>query len=192
MIGRLTMAAAALVLMVACANVEPAGRNAQRNSDAATLPPPAAQTSPLPPPARQSNPLPPPRTTVTPAPTLPAPAPTTTQQTLPPPQASNAPPVAAANVAAPPPPRVAPPQDDGEVVVPGVVQRQVPPPNGDPRSVAERAADIRSWDRCVTRVQSAGESDPTRPQLDSPEEVCSRSLGMASRTAVPDSRQPRR
>lgn len=189
MIGRLTIAAAALLLMTACANVEPAGRNAQRNEGAATLPPPATQSTPLPPPARQSTPLPPPRTTVTPAPALPAPAPTATPQTLPPP---NTPPVAASDVAAPPPPRTAPQQDDGEIVVPGVVQRQVPPPNGDPRSVAERAADIRAWDRCVTRVQSAGDGDPTRPQLDTPEEVCSHSLGMASRTAVPDSRQPRR
>lgn len=52
--------------------------------------------------------------------------------------------------------------------------------------------DINAWDRCVTHVQAAFESDPMRPQLDSPEEYCSQSLGMANRTAVPDSRRSAR
>jgi hypothetical protein len=114
---------------------------------------------------------------------------------LPPPAAApvqtQRPVVAAPNVAAPPPPRPVA-ERDGDIVVPGVVERQVPAPNGDPRSVAERTADIRAWDRCVTRVQSSYESDPTRPQLDTPEDVCSQSLGMANRNAVPDSRSQRR
>jgi hypothetical protein len=48
--------------------------------------------------------------------------------------------------------------------------------------------DINAWDRCVTHVQSAFERDPMRPQLQSPEEYCSQSLGMTNRTAVPVSR----
>jgi len=83
------------------------------------------------------------------------------------------------------------PQDD-EVIVPGQREQQIAPPNGDPRSTSERMQDIRSWDQCVTRVQSAFERDPMRPQLDSPEEYCARSLGMADRDAIPISRQERR
>jgi hypothetical protein len=52
--------------------------------------------------------------------------------------------------------------------------------------------DIRAWDQCVTRVQAAFESDPMSPQLDSPEEYCSQSLGMSDRDAVPLSRTERR
>lgn len=100
------------------------------------------------------------------------------------------PPVAAPNVSvapAPAPPRRASGED--EIVVPGQVQRQIPPPNGDPRSRAERIEDIRAWDQCVTSVQAAFESDPMRPQLQSPEEVCRTSLGMAARDGVPESRR---
>lgn len=100
------------------------------------------------------------------------------------------PPVAAPNVSVAPtpaPPRRASGED--EIVVPGQVQRQIPPPNGDPRSRAERIEDIRAWDQCVTSVQAAFESDPMRPQLQSPEEVCRTSLGMAARDGVPESRQ---
>lgn len=100
------------------------------------------------------------------------------------------PPVAAPNISvapAPAPPRRA--SDEDEIVVPGQVQRQIPPPNGDPRSRAERIEDIRAWDQCVTSVQGAFDSDPMRPQLQSPEEVCSTSLGMAGRDAVPESRR---
>jgi len=82
--------------------------------------------------------------------------------------------------------------DDEEVVVPGIRERQVPPPGGDPRSNAERMEDIRAWDQCVMRVQSAFDRDPMRPQLQSPEEYCSESLGMADRTAIPQSRLERR
>jgi len=81
--------------------------------------------------------------------------------------------------------------DDSAVVVPGVRERQVQPPSGDPRSNAERMQDIRAWDQCVMRVQGAAEADPMRPQLTTPEEYCSQSLGMASRTAVPQSRLER-
>jgi hypothetical protein len=80
-------------------------------------------------------------------------------------------------------------QDD--IVVPGVRERQVRPPPGDARSDAERMEDINAWDRCVTHVQAAYERDPLRPQLTSPEEYCSESLGMANRTAIPLSRQER-
>ena len=109
----------------------------------------------------------------------------------PPPIASAAP--ATGNVAAPgvsvAPPAPAPPP--GDIVVPS--GREVPiSPNADTRTVSERMADIRSWDQCVTRVQSAGDTDPTRPQLESPEELCRRSLGMTNREAVPASRTSRR
>ena len=82
-------------------------------------------------------------------------------------------------------------EDDGAIVVPGQRDVQVPPPGGDPRSVAERMEDVRAWDQCITTSQAAFERDPMRPQLDSPEEVCSRTLGMAGRTAVPISRRER-
>jgi hypothetical protein len=81
---------------------------------------------------------------------------------------------------------------DDDVVVQGQVQTQVPPPAGDPRSNEERRADVRSWDQCVSQVQSAFDSDPMRPQLTTPEEYCSQSLGMADRGSVPVSRRQRR
>ncbi len=77
----------------------------------------------------------------------------------------------------------------GDIVVPGQVERQVPAPDGDPRTTAERMADIRAWDRCVMQVQGQASSDPMRPQLDSPEEVCREDLGMSSRNAVPNRRR---
>lgn len=86
----------------------------------------------------------------------------------------------------------APQSANGDVVVPGSRERQVPAPGGDPRSNAERMQDIRAWDRCVMNVQAAGEADPMRPQLTTPEDYCSQSLGMANRTAVPQSRLERR
>lgn len=107
-------------------------------------------------------------------------------QDAPPPPPGAAPGIVAPGVQAPPPPRAPPPR--GDVVVPGQVDRQVTPPAGDPRSNAQRAADIRNWDRCVMQAQNMGESDPTRPVLDTPEDICSRDLGMANRTAVPQER----
>jgi hypothetical protein len=84
-------------------------------------------------------------------------------------------------VEAPPPP----PADD-EVVVPGVVEEPVAPPPGDVRSAAQRMRDIRAWDRCVLRMQARTEDQPSRPTLETPEEICSRQLRMSSRTAVPE------
>lgn len=178
MVGRMA-AASLLILLAGCAGVESAGRNAQANA-----PEPAARTAPQLPPPRTALPAPP-------AQTLPPPQGAPAQSALPPPAQTTAPQVAA-NVAAPPPPRPSPARDDDEIVVPGVIDRQIPPPNGDPRTASERMSDINAWDRCVTRVQASFESDPTRPQLDTPEEACSRSLGMANREAVPDSRIQRR
>lgn len=97
-----------------------------------------------------------------------------------------APGVVAPGVQAPPAPRPAPPP--GDVVVPGQVDRTLPP-TGDPRTSSQRAQDIRAWDQCVTRAQGTGDSDPMRPALDSPEDICRQSLGMASRNAVPDFRR---
>ena len=81
--------------------------------------------------------------------------------------------------------------DSGDIVVPGERERQVPPP-GDPRTNAQRIEDIRRWDTCVMQVQNAFDADPMRPQLQTPEEYCRQTLGMTSRTAVPDSRMRRR
>jgi hypothetical protein len=109
-------------------------------------------------------------------PAPPAQAPTPTQ----------APVASEARIETPPPPPA--PRDDDDIVVQGEVNRQLPPPEGDPRSNSERMRDIRAWDQCVTRIQAAGEVDPMRPQLETPEEYCSRALGMADRAAVPLSR----
>ncbi len=81
--------------------------------------------------------------------------------------------------------------DEDEIVIPGQTQRQIPAPDGDPRSRVERREDVRAWDQCVTDVQGAFESDPMGPQLQSPEEACRASLGMAGRGAVPESRRQR-
>jgi hypothetical protein len=104
------------------------------------------------------------------------------------------PPSAQANVAAPfvlaqADAQPAPSGDDDDIVVPGQTERQVPAPAGDPRTAIERMEDIRAWDQCVMQAQSAGESDPMRPQLDQPEDMCARQLGMANRTAVPNARR---
>jgi|CXWL01.1.fsa_nt_gi hypothetical protein len=98
--------------------------------------------------------------------------------------------VAAPNVAAPAPVRRPQASGEDEVVIPGQVERRAPPPRGDPRSIAQRNEDIRAWDQCVSRAQGVFDTDPMRPQLETPEDVCSASLGMASRDAAPDSRRP--
>lgn len=111
------------------------------------------------------------------------------QQAAPAPLPAPAPNVAAPGVNAPPAPAPPPrPSAGDEVIVPGTVERAVPAPE-DPRSTAERMEDIHAWDTCVMRVQSRSDGDPMSAQLDSPEEVCRARLGMASRTAVPDSRR---
>jgi len=78
--------------------------------------------------------------------------------------------------------------DSGEIVVPGRVDVPAPTPPGDPRSTAQRMRDIRAWDRCLVRAQAASDTDPTRYQPDTPEQMCRDSLGMANRTAIPVSR----
>lgn len=150
---------AALIALAGCAGVESAGRNAAAPSALTDLPPPQ--------------------------PAAPAtPGPLVTQ----PPQAGALAPAAA-------PAQAASAQDaeeaevGGAIVVPGQREMQVQPPAGDPRSVAERTRDVRAWDQCVMSSQAAFESDPMRPQLDTPEEYCSRSLGMANRTSAPESRR---
>lgn len=104
------------------------------------------------------------------------------------PQAMSAPaPNAAASNVTTPAPSPTTGSNDEEVVVPGQVTRQLPTP-ADPRTTTQRMADIRAWDDCVLRLQGRAE-DPTRPQLDPPEEICRRTLGMSERTAVPNSRR---
>jgi hypothetical protein len=162
MLGR-TAALAALIAVAGCAGMESAGRTAARAPEPyASAPPPPATTAP--------------------APAVAAPPPA-----VPPPVAA-----APAPVADDPPATRASRGGNGDIVVPGARERQVEPPGGDPRSNAERMEDIRAWDRCVMRVQSAFDRDPMRPQLDSPEEYCRQSLGMADRTAIPESRLERR
>ena len=78
-----------------------------------------------------------------------------------------------------------PPAASGEVVVPGAITRPVAPVPADPRTSAQRMRDIRSWDRCVMRAQAASDTDPTRFQEDSPEDLCRRSLGMPDRESLP-------
>lgn len=125
------------------------------------------------------------------APLVPPPSAAQTRESPGPATPAELPPVAAPNVSVATPAAPAPRRASGEdeIVVPGQVQRQVPAPNGDPRSRTERMEDIRAWDQCVTSAQAAFESDPMRPQLEQPEDLCRTSLGMASRDAVPESRR---
>lgn len=196
MLARLAVSAVALIALTACAGVQSAGRNARSSgptsvASATPMPRPAA-AAPAPtvaaPPPMVAAP-PPARTAAAalPPPVLPAPR-ATPLQTPPPQRAAPAPVVAST----PPPIRTTPNPDDDEVVVPGQVERQVRAPAGDPRSVSERMQDINAWDRCVTHVQAAFESDPMRAQLDSPEDYCAQSLGMSNRNAVPESRRQQR
>jgi hypothetical protein len=82
------------------------------------------------------------------------------------------------------------PRGDEDVTV-NAPARQVEAPRGDPRSVSEQREDAQNWDHCVLAVQQTISSDPTEPVLESPEEVCRRQLGQASRFAVPTSRMLR-
>lgn len=199
MLGRLAVLSAAIAL-TACAGVESAGRTARAQSATASAPraapvstpaltPPPAQTAPV---ATAPLPPPPPQQNVaaaTPRVTTPPPAasPPPVQARVEPPPAA---PAATTETGARQPLQTRRAADDN-VVVRGQTERQVEAPSGDPRSTAERMQDVNAWDRCVTRVQAAYESDPMRPQLDSPEEYCRQSLGMRNRDAVPESRRQR-
>lgn len=208
MIGRVAIVALAVGL-AGCAGLEPAGRNARSTGPVATAPAPQRttpqQSAALPPPQRAPAPTPQASQTPQPAPQLAVPPAAQRQQPAPvaaPPTPTPAPtqqrtpPVAAPNVTVAPP---APAQEtatpararspDEDIVVPGQVTTQVRPPAGDPRTNEERRADIRSWDQCLMQVQSAFDSDPMRPQLTTPEEYCSSSLGMSDRTSVPIGRR---
>jgi len=109
-----------------------------------------------------------------------APAPTTTAQAGP---TAAAPGVTVAPLPQPPAAR------DGDITVPSGREIPAPSPGNDTRTNEQRTRDIRAWDQCVMRAQGMAESDANRPQLTSPEEICSRRLGMGSRTSVPDSRR---
>lgn len=197
------MAAAVAFVLAGCAGVEPVGRNAQRNQSApapvasAPAPRPVATPAPVVTPAapapQQQAAVTPPRPVVQPAPLAAQPVAPTAQPT---PRATA--PVATSPAASPAPQAAQPTQrittrpNDNEVVVPGQVQRQVRPPQGDPRTNSERMEDIRAWDRCVIEVQGAAfDNDAMSPQLDTPEDVCRNQLGMADRTAIPISRRVR-
>ncbi|QGZ93211.1 hypothetical protein [Terricaulis silvestris] len=191
MLGRLA-AIAVVAALAGCAGMESAGRNAARDpvASAPTAAPaprvvasaPTPATAPLPAPvASAPRPTPAPIVTATPAP--PPPQAITPRTTAAPAVEDDEPAPVAIDTAR---------RSGSDIIVPGVRERQVQPPRGDPRSTSERMEDIRAWDQCVTRVQAAFESDPMSPQLDSPEEYCSQSLGMAERDAVPLSRGERR
>jgi len=214
MLGRLA-AAAALIALAGCAGVESAGRNARTGDQptrVAAAPPPVQRPAPQPapvaaPPPQVATPAP----QVVAAPPPPAVQPAPQVVTAPPPAPRPAPVVTAAPAApvatTPPPQRVEaqPPQQladagdqrvsadtaEEQVIARGQRERQVRAPNGDPRSASERMQDIRAWDQCVMRVQNAFEADPMSANLDQPEDVCARSLGMAERTSVPQSRLER-
>jgi|CXWL01.1.fsa_nt_gi hypothetical protein len=179
MMTRALTGLAALLLIASCAGVEPAGRNSRRE---ASTPPPVSQPAPAP---RAAPALPPPTQTQS-AQTQATPAPLP-----PPPVETRAVPDVASQARVTPEPRPVrrEPSEDDDIVVQGQAERQVPAPNGDPRSTIERVRDVRAWDQCVSRAQAAGEVDPMRPALETPEELCSRSLGMADRMAVPISRR---
>lgn len=184
MLGRIA-AAAALIALAGCAGMESAGRNARTGE------PPRVSNAPSP---AVSAPAPGPTTATAPPPQA-APAEPAPSQSTPPPSAAAPPASAPALTPSPSAPPVASAPRSGEdetVVVPGARERQVQPPNGDPRSNAERMEDIRAWDRCVMRVQAAADADPLRPQLVTPEDYCRDTLGMANRNAVPASRLERR
>lgn len=185
MLGRIAVVAASVAL-AACAGLEPAGRNAGR---APAPPAPVTRTTPPP----QQTTTAPQQQTVTPAPQPQATAPAARAPALSvPPQASPTPSAAPSAAAPTPAPQRSVSTDvDDAIVVPGQREEQVRPPSGDPRSTAQRMEDVRAWDQCVIQVQSAFESDPMRPQMTTPEEYCRSSLGMASRTSVPESRRQR-
>ena len=197
MMGRMAIVALAIGL-ASCAGLEPAGRNASRAPrPTATAPTPAPRVAP--PPAQTSAPAvtptpAPAQTQAAPPPQRTAPVATATPAPTTPPARQQAP-VAAPQVSVPttPPPQPARAQSaDDDIVVRGAVESQVPAPAGDPRSNEERRADVRAWDQCLMQVQSAFDSDPMSPQLTTPEEYCSTSLGMSDRNSVPIARQQRR
>jgi hypothetical protein len=173
-------AVAILAALAGCAGVEPAGRNAGRSP--APQPPQVSSAPAVVAPA----PRPAPAVAPPPAPVVTQPAPAAA---APPPPAPQAAPVTAQEEEAPV--TTASRSNSGDIVVPGIRERQVRPPAGDPRSTSERMEDIRAWDQCVMRVQSAFDSDPMSPQLETPEDYCASSLGMADRDAIPISRQER-
>lgn len=200
MLGRIA-AAAALIALMGCAGVESAGRNASRSPQStrvASAPAPAPTTR-APAPVVTPSPTPAPVVTAAPPPQVaaPTPAPRVVASAPPPVAAPATPPPVQRTQAAPPPAQPDRPvrtaaNDEENVVVPGVRERQVQAPNGDPRSNAERMEDIRSWDRCVMRAQGAAEADPLSPQLETPEDYCRESLGMTNRNSIPASRLERR
>jgi hypothetical protein len=70
-----------------------------------------------------------------------------------------------------------------EVVIAPEAKRATPP-DGDPRSVGERREDAMAYDKCVLRAHFM---DTANPVQGTPEEYCSRKLGMEDRNAVPNS-----
>lgn len=190
MFGRVAVMASLAIALSACANIESAGRNAQRGPQPAPVtrsaPAPAPEVATLPPPQPAQQQAAPRASALT---TPPASVATPSPEPIP----AQTPPVAAPDVRAPTPVAAPPrPRSDGDdIIVPGQAQEQVIAPQGDFRSREQRNEDIRAWDQCVSSVQAVYERDPMRPQLNSPEDYCAQSLGMANREAVPESRLQR-
>ncbi|MGE3302437.1 MAG: hypothetical protein AB7M12_04930 [Hyphomonadaceae bacterium] len=80
----------------------------------------------------------------------------------------------------------APPIRGGGVVV-APEDNRPKPPDGDPRSVAQRREDHMAFTKCVARMQGRTDdfSSPGLPP--DPVSYCQQRLGMTSADAVPDS-----
>ena len=86
-----------------------------------------------------------------------------------------------------PPTSVAPPVRGGGVTVNETVERPKPP-DGDPRSTAERRVDHAAYEKCMLRMQDRSEESFSRAGIaDDPRAYCSQKLGMHNADAVPDS-----
>lgn len=83
------------------------------------------------------------------------------------------------------------PEDPNSVeVLAPEVERPAPPTLGDPRTPTEIMNARRAWNRCIARADSAARnSSPSQVSIDSPEEICRRSLGMDGPGDIPASQR---
>ena len=83
------------------------------------------------------------------------------------------------------------PADPNEVeVLAPEVERPAPPTLGDPRTPTEIMNARRAWNRCIARADRiARDSAPSQVAMDSPEELCRRSLGMQGPDDIPASQR---
>lgn len=62
--------------------------------------------------------------------------------------------------------------------------KRATPPDGDPRSIGEKREQAAAYDKCLLTAKERQMYDPVGS---TPEEYCSRRLGMADRDAIPNS-----